>query len=443
MAYSIQVELEEKGPVLRKISVVVPAGEVEKERDKIYKRWGQRAKIKGFRPGKAPRSILKLYYGKEIEAEVAQEVFRQTLSEALEEARVRPLAVRAPERLIPPSPGDDLYYSVEVEVAPDFTPQNYLQLQLSDPGVEVTDAMVEERLEQIRQAHATLVELAEPRAVGPGDVVIFSYKAFEGEQEIPGGGSDNTYLELGSGKFPPEFETQLLGRQLGEEFRFPMTVPETFFNPLLRGRTVEFAVTIREIKELQVPELTDEFVQKLSDKFQTVADLRQAVRRDLELQGERERHEKLRQQVIDQLVEHNPIALPPVLVEQELDDLVRQQMRYLSRRGLDLNIMDPGKLREYLRPTAEKQVRTSLILGKIAELEGITVSPEDVEAAYRRIAAQVDDNPETVRRVYEERQMVDSLKSSILAEKTLEFLIDRNLEAQAGSSKDDSQTEES
>lgn len=440
MAHSIQVELEEKGPVLRKISVVVPAAEVEKERTKIYKRWGQKAKIKGFRPGKAPRSILQLYYGKEIEEEVTQEVFRQSLNEALEEVQVRPLTVRATERLVPVGPGDDLRYSVEVEVVPDFTPQNYLDLKLSDPGVEVTEAMIDERLEQIRQGHANLEEVAEPRPVQPQDVVIFAYKALEGDQEITGGGSDNAYLELGSGKFPPEFETHLIGRQKGEECRFTMTVPDTFFNPLLRGKTVEFAVTIKDIKALKVPELTDDFVKGLSDKFQSVEDLRQAVRRDLELKGERDRHENLRQQVIDQLVEHNPIELPPVLVEQETANLLRQQLNFFYRRGLNLANLDQNKLRDQLRPQAEKQVRTNLILEKIAALEGITVTPEDVEAAYRRIAVQVDDAPETVKKVYEERQMVEDLKSSIRAEKTLEFLIERNLKTPG---EGESKTEES
>ncbi len=345
----------------------------------------------------------------------------------MEEPKVRPVHIRTTDRLLPPQPGDDLRYSVEVEVVPEFTPQNYLQLQLTDPGVEVTEAMVDEHLEQIRQGYATVEDLSDPRPIGPRDLVLIDYRAFANGEEIVGGGHDHTYLEIGSGKFPPEFENQLLGRQPGDEVRFTLAVAGKLLQPPLQEKTIDSPLTIKEVKAVVVPELTDEFVRKQSEKFQSVADLRQAVRRELELKGERDRHENLRQQVIDQLGQHNPIDCPPALVEQELEQILRQQLNFMQRQGLRVTNLNLDQMRERLRPLAEKQVRTTLILDKIAELEGITVTAEDLEASYRRIALQVGDLPETVKKVYEERQMVDELRTSIRAEKTIEFLIDRAL----------------
>ena len=425
MVFPMEVKLEEISPVERKLSVAVPSQNVDKQMDLAYRNWGKKAKIKGFRPGKIPRSILQQYYGKEIEEQVSQELFRQSLNEALDEVKLQPVMVKMPKSLPPLVQGDAFSYSVELEVAPDFTPEKYLNLDLNSAPVVVTEEMVDGRLEDLRQRQATLVPILEERPIRDKDFVVLNYQAYENGAAIEGGGSENAYLEVGAGKLPAEFENRLVGLKKGEDVAFAMDVPADFINPAIAGKSVEFKVNVVEIKKLEVPELDDVFAQTLSEKFKTLAELRQAVLVDLEQRGERENYEKLRQQLLDQIIANNPVEVPPSLVRQEQERLVSQQLNMLQGRGLNIAGLDPEKMLERVLEVAQKQTRVNLILDKIAALEGLTVTDEDMEAGYQRIADQAGDSPQMVKKVYQQRQLVDDLKSQILAEKTVEFLIDK------------------
>jgi len=431
MVFCMDVKIEELSPVERKLTVAVPPQNVAEQMDQAYRQWGKRAKIKGFRPGKVPRTILKRYFGKEIEEQVSQELFRQSLNEALDEAKLQPVTVKMPNALPPLIEGDPFSFSVELEVAPDFTAKDYLNLTVTNPPVEVTEAMVDQRLQELQEYRSKLEPVQEDHPIQEKDFVVIKYQALENGEPIEGGGSDSAYLEVGSGKLPAEFEQRLLGLTMGATTSFVMTVPADFVNPAIAGKTVEFQVQILDIKEVRVPELDDALAQSFSPDFKTLADLREAVRQDLERKQEKENYEKMRQQVIDQIVAHNPVEVPPSLVRQEQEAIVRQQLNLLQSRGLNISGLNIESLMEKVREQAEKQTRVNLILDQIANQEGITVTEEDVATGYERIAAQAGDTPEMVRKVYEQRQMVDDFKRNIRAEKTLEFLIDKATSAPA------------
>ncbi|MBM4289593.1 MAG: trigger factor [Deltaproteobacteria bacterium] len=425
MVLSMEVKLEEISPVERKLWVAVPSQNVEKQMDLAYRSWGKKAKIKGFRPGKIPRSILHRYYGKEIEEQVSQELFRQSLNEALEEVNVQPVLVKPPSSLPPVVQGDDFSYSVELEVAPDFTPENYLNLPLESSPVVISEELVEHRMEELRQSRATLKPLEEDRPIQDKDFVVIDYQAYSEGEVIEGGGSENAYLEVGSGKLPGDFEKHLVGLTKGESVAFPLDVPADFINPALAGKSVEFRVKVLEIKYLAVPELDDALAQSFGEDFKTLTELREAVRVDLQRRGEREQYEKMRSQLLDLIYQNNPVEAPPTLVRQEQQRLLSSQLNLLQSRGLNIAGLDSEKMMERMREPAEKQTRINLILEKIAAREGITVSEEDVEAGFRRIAQQVGDTPEMVKKVYHERKIVNEFKSQIRAEKTVEYLIDK------------------
>jgi len=419
----MEVKVEEISPVERKLSVAVPSQNVDQQMELAYRTWNKKAKVKGFRAGKIPRSILQRYYGKEIEEQVTEELLRQSLNEALDEVNLQPVMVKMPSNLPPLVQGETFSYSVELEVAPEFTPKNYLNLDLESAPAVVTEEMVDNRLEDLRQRQATLEPIGEERPIREKDFVVLDYQAYENDTAIEGGGSDNAYLEVGAGKLPAEFENRLVGLQKGEEIAFTMDVPADFINPAIAGKGVEFKVKILEIKKLETPALDDALAQTFSDEFKTLADLRQAVHADLERRSEQEHYEKLRQQVMDQIVEHNSIELPPSMIRQEQERLVRQQLQMLEARGLNIAGLDPEKMLERVKEVAEKQTRVNLILDKIAEGEGLTVNDEDLEAGYQRIANQAGDSLEMVKKIYQQRQLVDNLRTQIRAEKTLEFLI--------------------
>lgn len=425
MVFPMEVKVEEISPVERKLSVAVPSQNVDKQMDLAYRNWGKKAKIKGFRPGKIPRSILQRYYGKEIEEQVSQELFRQSLNEALDEVKLQPVMVKMPKSLPPLVQGDAFSYSVELEVAPDFTPEKYLNLDLNSAPVVVTEEMVDGRLEDLLQRQATLVPILEERPIREKDFVVLNYQAYENGAAIEGGGSENAYLEVGAGKLPAEFENRLVGLKKGEDVAFVMDVPADFINPAIAGKSVEFKAKVVEIKKLEVPELDDAFAQTLSEEFKTLAELRQALHVDLERRGEQDNYEKLRQQLLDQIIANNPVEVPPSLVRQEQERMVSQQLNMLQGRGLNIAGLDPEKMLERVLDVAQKQTRVNLILDKIAALESLTVTDEDMEASYQRIADQAGDSPQMVKKVYQQRQLVDDLKSQIRAEKTVEFLIDK------------------
>jgi trigger factor len=421
----MEVKVEEISPVEKKLSVAVPSQNVDKQMELAYRDFGKRAKIKGFRPGKVPREIIQRYYAKEIEEQVSQELFRQSLNEALDEVKLQPVMVKMPNSLPPLVPGDVFSYSVELEVAPDFTPENYTNLEIASTPVTISEDQVDKRLEELRQSQALLEPIAAERPVQEKDFVVLDYQASENGSPIEGGGSDNAYLEVGAGKLPKEFEDRLIGLNKGDEITFSMAVPADFINPAIAGKSVEFRVKVLEIKYLAVPELNDAFAQTFSEEFKNLDDLRQVIRDDLKRRGERENYENMRQQVMDKIVENNPVEVPPSLIRQEQERLVRQQLQMLQSRGLNIAGLDPEKMLERVKDLAEKQTRVNIVLNKIADQEGLTVSDADLEAGYQQVAQQAGDKLEMVKKIYRQRGIEDDFRGQIRAEKTLEFLIDK------------------
>ena len=286
---ALKVEIENLSEVKRKLKIEVPSTEVTQEVDRAYRELGKRAKVKGFRPGKVPRSVLEMYYRKEIDHDVSETLVRRSLGEALKDKGLEAINLSWPEPAPPVVAGEDYCYSVELEVAPEFTAEDYLGLKLEAPEVVVTDAEVEARLEEIRQGNALLKPPAEDRGVQEGDFVVLDHQAHFAGQPVEGGKSEGAYLEVGSGKFNAEFEGNLVGLKAGAEARFPVSLPDDFANPLIAGKVIDFAVKVQEVKEKVVPELDDAFAQNLGGNFQTLADLRTAVREDIIKGKERER----------------------------------------------------------------------------------------------------------------------------------------------------------
>ena len=324
------VQVENLSDIKRKLQIVVPSSEVEAEFDRAYKDLGKRAKVKGFRPGKIPRSVLEMYYKKQVQEEVSENLVRRSLGEALRDVSLEAVGFNWPEPLPPVISGEDFRYQVEVEVPPEFTAENYQGLTLEDPGAEVTDEQVEARLDEIRQSNAMLSPIKEPRGAQEGDFVVLDYQAHFAGEALTEGRAENIYLEVGAGKFNVDFERQLIGLQPETETRFAVDLPGDFFNPLLAGKVIEFQVKLHEIKEKAVPDLDDAFAQSLGGNFQTAADLRQAVREDIINTRERERQGRLEEQALDQLIAAHPFELPPSLIRQEQESLVREQIQFMQ-----------------------------------------------------------------------------------------------------------------
>ncbi len=423
--FPIQVELETVSPIKRKLAIVVPKDEVSQAMDRAYRDLGKRAKIKGFRPGKVPRSVLEMYYRKQVEQEVSDELVRRSLGEAIEGQALTPVGFHWPEPVPPVVPDQDYRFVVELEVPPEFELANYRGLQLSDPGAEVTEEMVATRLAEIQENNATLQPISDPRPLAPGDFAILDYQAYYAGEALAEGKAENVYLEVGAGKFNLEFEQNLVGLRPGGETRFAVELPPDFFNPLLAGKVVEFAVKLHEIKEKVVPALDDEFAQSLGGNFQTLADLQEAVRNDIMNQKERERKAQLEQQVLDQLVAAHPFEVPPSLVRQEQEAMHREQLERLQSYGLKVEGFNHPKMLEALAPKAEFRVKSRLILERIAKEEGVEVTEEDLQATLARHAQAMGRTPAQVAEYYREHNFLEPLKRQLRDEKTMQLIIDQ------------------
>jgi trigger factor len=422
---AVKAEIENLSEVKRKLLVEVQADEVTKEIDQAYKELGKKAKVKGFRPGKVPRSVLQMYYQKQVEQEVSDALVRRSLGEVLKEKDLEPVNMSWPAAPPTPVAGQDYRFSVELEVTPEFALGDYLDLEVAAPAVAVDDAEVEARLEEIRQHNAMLKPPAESRPIQEGDFVVLDYQAYFAGEAVEAGKAEGTYMEVGSGKFNADFEKNLLGLMAGGESRFAADLPADFANPLLAGKSVEFEVKIQEVKEKVVPDLDDTFAKGLGGNFETLDALREAVREDIIKGKERERQALLENQVQDQLMARHSFELPPSLVQQEQENLFREQWERLSQYGVKPEQMDHTKMLEAIKPMAERRARVQILLERIAAQEGLEVDDAEVDATLARIAVHSGRDVNEVRKVYQEKDLTGVLKKQLLDEKTMKLLLDK------------------
>jgi trigger factor len=393
--------------------------------DRAYRKLGKEAKVKGFRPGKVPRSVLELYYRKQVEQEVSEELVRRSLRHALKEKDLEPVRLNWPEAMPPVVAGEDFCFSVEMEVPPEFEVENYQGLALAVPEVEVTEALVDERLDEIRERNAILRPLVEPRSIEAGDYVALDYQGYFGGKALAEAKQENYLLEVGAGRFNQDFENNLLGLMPEGESRFAVDLPNDFFHPLLAGKVIDFEVKIQAIKEKVVADLDDVFAQSLGGIFQTAADLREAVREDIIKEKDRERQNLLEKQALDQLLGAHAFEVPPSLIHQEQEDILREQWQRMAQHGLNLAGVDHEKMLESIKPVAERRVRTRLLLERLARQEGITVDDSEVEAGLQRLASSTGRELAQVRQFYEEHELLGVLRRQLQDEKTLKLIVDQ------------------
>jgi len=418
------VQVENLSDIKRQLEIMVPSAEVTAEFDRAYKDLGKRVKVKGFRPGKVPRSVLEMYYKKQVDQDVSDALVRRFLGEALREKSLEAVGLSWPEPIPTVISGEAFRFKVEVEIPPEFTAENFHGLTLEDQGVEVTDAEVEARLEEIRQNNAMLSPINEPRGVREGDFVVLDYQGYFAGEALAEAKAENVYLEVGAGKFNRDFEAQLLGLTPDGESRFAVDLPQDFFNPLLAGKVIEFQVKVHELKEKTAPELDDAFAQSLGGNFQTVADLRQAVRDDIIKNKERERRGRLEEQALDRLIATHAFEAPPSLIRQEQENILRDQVQFMQGQGLKFEGLDLEKMLERLQPKAERRVRVRLIFDKIAAQENISLSEGELEEGLAKIALRSSRTASQVRQFYEENNLMEGLRRQLRDEKVMQFIID-------------------
>jgi len=421
----MNVSVEEISSIKKKVSIEIPGEEVTKEVDSFYKDLGKKAKIKGFRPGKVPRNILERYFKDYVKAEVVQKLIGDSYPKALTETNLEPVS---PPVIDPGefNEGKSFQYSAVIEVKPDIKLEGYTGLKIEGKKEELKDEEVEERLKSLQNLHANLKTVSTDRPIQTGDYVIVDYEASVGGKPLEGAKAIDFTVEVGSGHFITTFEEKLVGLKPREENEIEVSFPEDYGYKKWAGKTILFHVRIKEIKEKILPVLDDEFAKDLGD-YSSLEELKTKLRGEIEKEKELVLERQLKDQVVDQLLEANPFDVPESLVDEQAKALVSDMKLRLAAQGVDfknLGVTEEKLLGDY-KATAQKQVKTFLILEKIASQEGIAVTDEEVDERLKEMAERMHQKFDVVKRYYEKNGLLPEVKAGILRDKTLKFLLEK------------------
>jgi trigger factor len=423
--YRMKVSVEEISSIKKKVSVEIPEDQVTKEVNSFYGDLKKKARIKGFRPGKVPRNILERHFKDYVKAEVMQKLIQDTYPAALTEVGLHPVS----SPMIDPvdlENGKLFQYSATIEVKPDIKLEGYVGLSLEGKKEDTKDEEVEERLKHLQDLHAQLKTISGARPVQSGDYAIVDYEGSIGGKLLDDGKAVDFPVEVGSGRFIPEFEEKLVGLMPDEEKVIDVSFPEDYGYKKWAGKTISFRVRIKEIKEKVLPALDDEFVKDLGD-YSSMEDLKLKLKEEIGKEKERALDRQLKDQMVDALLQSNSFEVPESLVEDQVKALISDTKLRFAAQGVDLKNLGVSeeKLQEDYREMARKQVRTFLILEKIADQEGIMVTDGETEDRLREISERIHQKFDVVKRYYEQNSLIPEVKAGIMSEKTLDFLLQK------------------
>ena len=421
----MQVHVEDISSVQKKITIEIPAEQVNEEIDKAYSAIQKKAKLQGFRPGKAPMQLIKRTYSDAMRDDVMRRLYQQTLYKAMDEHKVEPLDSPTIESDIL-EPGVPFKYSAIFEVMPQILLNEYTGLVVSKEIYVAKPENIDGELKRMQENMAQLIPLDEGIAIENGHTVAVDYSITVEGSPDENSGPQTAEVEVGSGRLLPGFEEQLIGLKSGDSKEFTLDLPAEGEESESTGKKGIFSVTVKEIKRKELPELDDEFAQQFGE-YDTMEDLR------AKMVEYHEKHEKdrleneLKERVIQALVAKNPLDVPESMVKRQLDHMLENLKNRLKSQQMSLEMMglDTESFRARFRDDAIDKVKGGLLLMALVEKENISVSDDDLSAHYEKIAAG---NPEMLDRIKEYYSANQNAKSSITSEikedKAISYLID-------------------
>ncbi len=414
----LNVELKEISPVKKKLEVVIPSEDVEREIEKAYKRLGKEVSVKGFRKGKVPRAIIERLYKDRVEGEVALKLIDESLPLAFKDKGIKPLSAPEIEPHHRLEAGKDFSYSAIFEVTPRIDVTGYEGLEIEKKDVVVEEKEVEDAIKALIENHAHFEDVKEERPAKEGDLVVIDFEGQMDGQPIKDGKAKDYPVVIGSGNLLESFEKGLIGMKCGEEKEIEVEFPEDYGNRELAGKKGTFRVLLKDIKEKILPEPNEEFARDLGLK--DMEELREKVREELLEEKEKAEKKRVRDEIIERLIEKNTFEVPPKYLREYEEHLFNQILKVLYRQGRTPEDMD--KLRSTCKARAEREVRASIIIKAIAEKEGIEVSEEEIEERIKEIGERHGQDPGTLKRLYQERGLLEGLRMEILEDKVFEFI---------------------
>ena len=412
------------------LTIEVVAAELDKAEERACKRLANQVSIPGFRKGKAPRAIVERHVGKE---SVLQEAFDllapKALADAMEDQKIEDIVARPDIDIQTLEEGKDVVFKATVVPRPGVKRGEYKGLKIEKDAVSVTDEDVQKQIEHMADHQAKMVEAPEGAAVENGDFTTLDFKGFVDGEAFEGGEGKDYPLQIGSNSFIPGFEDQLVGAKVGEEKEVNVTFPEEYHAKDLAGKPAVFKCTIRSIKHKELPEINDDFA-KSSSKFQTLDELKADVRKNLEQNEERKADDAQKEKALETATNNTTVDVPPIMIDNEVSRMIREMEMRLAQQGMKLEQYlqfagtDIAKLRETYRETAEKNVRTGLMLEEVAKAENIKVESKDLDKEVAMMAAAYGATPKQVAKIIKEQGRLSDLAATVLRNKTMQFIFD-------------------
>jgi trigger factor len=421
----MKIQVENVSPVERKVTIEVDPERVAKEIERAYSGLGRRVKLKGFRPGKAPRKVLERHFRSEVESEVAEKIVQQTFAEAV---KVESIDVVAPPHVSISegvAEGKPLRYTARVEVKPALDPRDYRGLEVTRKPPEVTDDMISGELTKIQQTFSQLVPIEGRFEAQEGDWAVIDHegaidgKPFEGSraegvtvQVIPGAISDGNF-EL------------LKGKRIGESVEFDETFAADHRVEALRGKVAHMKATLKALRTREVPPLDDALAKQVGvEGIETLEQLRIRIRSDLQKRETRRAEAELKDGLVKAALVKNEFEVPPAMVERAIDAMIEGAAERFARSGIDIRQLelDYARMRADLREQALLQVRGRLLLEAIADAEKIAVTDEDVQAEVARIAEDVGAPLAKVQQQMRGKEAREALNNKIREDKALALM---------------------
>jgi trigger factor len=405
----------------RSVEIEIPLDEVEKAKGEVTETIRGKARIPGFRPGKAPLPIIKTRFASEIRSEVLEKLLPQAFRKRAERDNLK--VVGTPDISDLTFEADQpIRFKAAFEIAPEFEIGDYRGLPVQYEEPSVTEQEVDERLESMRESKADYVNV-DPRVIEKGDFVLVNLKSVAGLAEPIE--QDNIQIEVGAEDSIPEFSANLTGMSPDETKEFDVNYPADYSQEKLAGKAVRFEITPKTIRRKEKPALDDEFAKDLGD-YQNVGELRAAVRKSVTHEKQFAAQQIAKETLIDKLVESNAFPVPEAYVDRQIETQVRNQLRDLAGKGIDPNSikLDWAKVKENQRDKAVRNVRAALLLDKVGEREGIHATKDEVDHEVQAYAKREREAVPVVRAKLEKEGALARIGDHIRTEKTIQFLFD-------------------
>jgi len=415
----MQVSVETTQGLQRRMTVQIPSERVDKEVESRLRNLGGRVRIDGFRPGKVPFKVIQQRYGAQVRSEVLGEVLERSYSEAVAQQKLRPAGMPEiePKQM---EAGQDIEFVATFEVLPEFEAQGVEGLEIERPTAEISDADIDDVIENLRKQRTTYS--AVDRAAAKDDRVLVDFVGEIEGKPFAGNEGQDVPVVIGSGQMPPEFEQALESLKTGDSKDIEYTFPEHFPDKEVAGKTAVFKTTVKAVEAPQLPELDDEFAKQVGVAEGGIAALRSRVAESLASQRDQAVRARVKQQVMAKLVEANPIELPKVLVDGEIDFLRNQAKQRMQGGGVQGEIDLPSSLFE---DEARRRVVLGLVINEIIRKNGIKLDQARLRKSLEEIAAGYDQPQEVIRYYTQNRKLLEGLEVAVLEDQVVDWVLER------------------